>query len=170
MRRTLTLCMFMLALVFAIAAIAAEQPAKPKTTTTKTTTATKTTATKKTAQPAAKSTAKQTSKNIKPAEKKVDKPKKLPKLVDLGRETCIPCKKMVPVLNELRKDYKGQLEVVFINTEKDPDAVDKYKIQMIPTQIFYDANGKEFYRHQGFYSTENIVAKFKEHKIELKKK
>lgn len=108
------------------------------------------------------------------ADKKNPKPpvksatKQLPKLIDLGATKCIPCKMMVPVLDELKKDYKGQLEVQFIDVWKDQSAAKKYKVQSIPTQIFFDANGKEIYRHAGFISKDDIVKAFKDHGVKLK--
>ena len=87
---------------------------------------------------------------------------KLPKLVDLGAKKCIPCKMMAPILDALAKEYKGKLAVEFIDVWQNPDAGDKYGIQSIPTQIFYDADGKEFFRHVGFYPKEDILTRFKE--------
>jgi len=95
--------------------------------------------------------------------------KKLPKLLDLGATKCIPCKMMAPILEELAKEYKGQLEVEFIDVWKNPDAAEKYKIRSIPTQIFFDAAGKEFFRHIGFFSKEDILKTFEKHGIKLKK-
>jgi thioredoxin 1 len=76
---------------------------------------------------------------------------------------------MIPVLEELKKEYAGQLEVEFIDVWKNPDAGKPYGIQMIPTQIFFDASGKELFRHSGFYSKEDILAKWKELGVDLKK-
>ncbi len=86
----------------------------------------------------------------------------LPRLVDLGADKCIPCKMMAPVLAELAKDYPGQLEVVFIDVWKNPGEGQDYRIQLIPTQIFYDATGKERFRHEGFMAKKDILAKWKE--------
>ena len=99
------------------------------------------------------------------------KPKivKLPKLVDLGADKCIPCKMMAPILEELKKDFAGKLEVVFIDVWKNADEGSKYKIRVIPTQIFYNPEGKELFRHEGFYSKEDILAKWKELGYEFKK-
>ena len=94
-------------------------------------------------------------------------PQALPRLVDLGRETCIPCKMMMPVLAELRKEYVGRLSVEFVNTEKDPGAAAQYGIKLIPTQIFFDASGNELFRHEGFYAKEDILAKWKELGVDL---
>lgn len=94
-------------------------------------------------------------------------PKALPRLLDLGATTCIPCKMMTPILDELAKEYKGKLNVDFIDVRKDSAAVEKYGIQAIPTQIFFDAKGKELFRHQGFYAKADILKKFKELGIKL---
>ena len=88
-------------------------------------------------------------------------PQKLPKLLDLGATKCIPCKKMAPILEELKKEYAGKLEVEFIDVWQNPDAAGKYGIQLIPTQIFYDASGKELFRHEGFFGREDILGKWK---------
>jgi thioredoxin 1 len=69
---------------------------------------------------------------------------------------------MAPVLKQLKKEYDGRLEVQFIDVWKEPDAGKAYKISLIPTQIFFDAAGKELFRHEGFISKEDILAKWKE--------
>jgi len=95
--------------------------------------------------------------------------KKLPRLVDLGADKCIPCKMMAPILEELKKDYAGTLNVEFIDVWKNPEAGREYGIRLIPTQIFYDASGKELFRHEGFFSKEDILAKWRELGVELTK-
>jgi len=92
----------------------------------------------------------------------------LPKLLDLGAGKCIPCKMMAPILEELKKEYAGKLEVEFIDVWKNPDAGRQYGIEVIPTQIFYDTNGKELFRHIGFFAKEDILAKWKELGVDLK--
>ena len=94
--------------------------------------------------------------------------KGLPKLLDLGAGKCIPCKMMAPILEQLKKEYAGRLEVEFIDVWKNEAAGEKHKINMIPTQIFFDAAGKELYRHEGFYAKEDILAKWKELGVDLK--
>jgi thioredoxin 1 len=88
--------------------------------------------------------------------------KNLPRLVDLGADKCIPCKMMAPILEELRQEYKGRLEVTFIDVWKNQDAGRQYGIRLIPTQIFFDASGRELYRHEGFMAKEDILAKWRE--------
>jgi len=95
--------------------------------------------------------------------------KKLPRLVDLGADKCIPCKMMAPILEELKKDYAGTFSVEFIDVWKNPDAGREYGIRLIPTQIFYDDSGKELFRHEGFFSREDILARWRELGIELTK-
>ena len=97
-------------------------------------------------------------------------PTKLPKLVDLGADKCIPCKMMAPVLADLKTNYAGRMDVEFIDVWKNPDAGKPYKIKLIPTQIFFDASGKERFRHEGFFGKEDILAKWKELGVDLKGK
>ena len=85
----------------------------------------------------------------------------MPRLVDLGADKCIPCKAMAPILVELRTEYAGRLQVDFIDVWKDPGAGGPYNIYAIPTQIFFDGNGKELTRHEGFISKADILATWK---------
>ena len=87
-----------------------------------------------------------------------------PRLLDLGSKNCIPCKKMAPVLEELRKEYEGKFRVDFVDVwlpENEADAR-RHGIRVIPTQIFFDGSGRELFRHEGFYSKEDILSKWKE--------
>ncbi len=92
---------------------------------------------------------------------------KLPKLLDLGAGKCIPCKMMAPILEELKKEYAGRMEVVFIDVWEKPEAAKPYGIETIPTQIFFDAEGKELFRHVGFFAKDDILAKWKELAVNL---
>ena len=96
---------------------------------------------------------------------RVEKP--IPLLLDLGATKCIPCKMMAPILKELREEYRGRFEVVFIDIWENKEAISRYNVRVIPTQIFFNAGGKELFRHQGFYSKEQIIAKWKEFGINL---
>ncbi len=102
-----------------------------------------------------------------PEAARVEAPKGLPRLVDLGADKCIPCKIMAPILEELKSEYEGTLKVEFIDVWKNPDEAPKYGIKLIPTQIFYDASGKELFRHEGFFSREDILSKWKEFGVDL---
>lgn len=86
----------------------------------------------------------------------------IPKMIDFGADKCVPCKMMAPTLVELREEYNGKIDVVFIDVWKNPTPGRKARIRVIPTQIFYDASGAEVFRHEGYYSKEDILAKWKE--------
>jgi len=118
-------------------------------------------------QVAAKHSKSHTAPQVGPAASASKKTEGLPKLVDVGAAKCIPCKMMAPVLDELAKEYRGKLKVVVIDLSENPEAASKYGVRMIPTQIFYDRSGKEFYRHMGFFSKEDILKTFEEHGIHL---
>ena len=92
---------------------------------------------------------------------------KLPRLLELGSVKCIPCKLMAPILEALKKEYEARLNVEFIDVIQNPELGEKYRIQMIPTQIFYDSSGKELFRHTGFFGKEDILAKWKELGVDL---
>jgi thioredoxin 1 len=92
---------------------------------------------------------------------------KLPKLIDLGADKCIPCKAMAPILAELKKECAGKMNVEFIDVWKNPDAGKAYGIEMIPTQIFFDTSGKELFRHVGFFGKEDILGKWKELGVDM---
>jgi len=92
---------------------------------------------------------------------------KLPKLLDLGATKCIPCKAMAPILEDLKKEYAGRMKVEFIDVWQNEDAGKQYGVNMIPLQIFFDANGKELFRHEGFFGKEDILAKWKELGVDL---
>jgi len=94
----------------------------------------------------------------------------LPVLVDLGADKCVPCKMMKPILEELKSELRGVLKVKFIDVWKNPEIGREYRIRVIPTQIFYDSSGKELFRHEGFFSKEDILNKWKELGVELKKR
>jgi len=79
-------------------------------------------------------------------------------MVDIGAKKCIPCKMMAPIMEELKKEYKGKAAIIFIDVWVDPAQGKKFGIRSIPTQIFYDRGGKEVLRHEGFMDKKSIVA------------
>lgn len=93
---------------------------------------------------------------------------KLPRLVDLGATACQACKKLAPILDELQQEYEGVLVVEFLDVWKDPKAGKEYGIEQIPTQIFFAPDGAELFRHVGFISKEEILAKWAELGYDLK--
>lgn len=87
---------------------------------------------------------------------------KRPRLVDLGATGCKACKALAPILDALREEYKGRLDVEFIDVWKNRSAAQPYGIRVIPTQILYDRDGKELWRHEGFISKEDLQKLFAE--------
>ncbi len=92
------------------------------------------------------------------AEKTVPPPasKALVTFVELGSVNCIPCRAMQPVMRDLEKKFGDQIRVVFYDVWKDDNPAKTYGIQVIPTQVFLDQNGREFHRHEGFYPLAEI--------------
>lgn len=81
-------------------------------------------------------------------------------MVDLGAKKCIPCKMMAPILQELQQEYAARAAVIFIDVWERPEAGPKFALRTIPTQIFYDAQGREITRHEGFLDKQSIVDLF----------
>ena len=84
-----------------------------------------------------------------------------PSVIDLGARTCVQCKKMAPILESLANEYRGRAGVLFIDVHQDNTAAGRFRVQMIPTQIFFDAKGKEVKRHVGFMDKADIVRELK---------
>lgn len=78
--------------------------------------------------------------------------------VELGATWCTPCKLMQPVMRSLESRYGEQLKVIFYNVSsvEERSYAQRYRIRLIPTQVFLDNNGKEFFRHEGFFSETGI--------------
>lgn len=94
-------------------------------------------------------------------------PTPLPRLLELGADKCTACKQMAPILADLKAAYAGQLAVDFIDVWQNADAAKPYGVRIIPLQIFFDAEGRELFRHEGFFAKEDILAKWKELGVDL---
>ena len=84
-----------------------------------------------------------------------------PTVIDLGARSCIPCKKMAPILEGLSKEYQGKANILFIDVREDSAAGNRFKVRMIPTQIFFNAQGKEVNRHIGFMDKADLLKELK---------
>ena len=93
--------------------------------------------------------------------------RQLPKLIDYGAATCTPCKMMAPILEELQSEYLGKVDVVVIDVRKDPQAGREANLRVIPTQVFIATDGRELFRHEGFYPKESIIAKWRQLGFEI---
>ena len=82
-------------------------------------------------------------------------------MIDLGAKSCIPCKMMVPVMKKVEKKYQGKAAIIFIDVWKNKEPAKRFGIRAIPTQIFFDKEGNEIYRHEGFMGETDIDRIFK---------
>ncbi len=89
-----------------------------------------------------------------------------PVVADFGKGTCIPCKMMEPILKKLEEEYAGRASILILDVDEYRSLSRKYRVMMIPTQIFFDSDGKEVYRHQGFMSETAIIVKLKDLGVE----
>lgn len=78
--------------------------------------------------------------------------------IEIGSVNCVPCKMMQPVMKQIEEKYKNQVKVIFYDvwTEKEAPMAQKYGIRVIPTQVFLDNNGNEYYRHEGYFPFEEL--------------
>jgi len=89
-----------------------------------------------------------------------------PTMAEFGASGCVPCDMMQPVLERLRKKYPDQLNVVFVQVRENQLLAARFGIRAIPVQVFYDAKGKEVFRHNGFYAEEDVVKQLKKLGVE----
>lgn len=90
----------------------------------------------------------------------------LPTLADFGHSTCIPCKEMLPLLEELKSEYKGKANILIIDVYDNQELAYQYEIRLIPTQVFFNSQGEEVFRHEGFMDKDSIKKKMKEIGVE----
>lgn len=88
--------------------------------------------------------------------------------IELGSVNCVPCKMMQPIMDEIREEYPQQVEVIFYDvwTPEERQYADEYGIRVIPTQVFLDAEGNEYFRHEGFLPKEQLVEILKQKGVE----
>jgi thioredoxin 1 len=84
--------------------------------------------------------------------------------VEIGSVKCIPCKKMQPIMKEIEQEYAGKVKVVFYDvwTDEGKPYGKKYGIRLIPTQVFLDKDGREYFRHEGYFPKEELVKVLKQ--------
>jgi Thiol:disulfide interchange protein len=85
-----------------------------------------------------------------------------PTFIEIGAKSCIPCQMMQKVMDELRMNYPGKLDIVFHDLEIDHTPAQQYGISVIPTQVLLSPEGEELSRHEGFYPVDEIAAKWRE--------
>ena len=90
--------------------------------------------------------------------KVTQKAKALVTFIELGSDKCVPCIMMRPVMEEIRKQYGDQVQIIFYDvwTEEGQPYARQYRIRAIPTQVFLDAKGEEYFRHEGYFPAEQV--------------
>lgn len=90
--------------------------------------------------------------------------------VELGSVNCIPCKKMQPVMKAIEEKYGEQVKVIFYDVWKADQKkyAEEYGVRLIPTQIFLNKNGKEIFRHEGFFPESDIDKLLQKHGLQPK--
>ena len=79
-------------------------------------------------------------------------------MIDLVAEYCLPCQMMVPILNKIKKNYQEKADIIFIDVHHNREQALRFGVRVLPTQIFFDANQKEVFRHEGFMGEQEIVS------------
>ena len=102
--------------------------------------------------------------NAQDGKNKKDQAKYKVTFIELGSTRCIPCQQMQPVMKSVEEKYGRQVKVVFhdVWTEAGAPYGKQYNIEAIPTQVFLDESGKEFFRHVGYFPEEELVKVLRE--------
>jgi thioredoxin 1 len=87
-------------------------------------------------------------------------------VVEFGAGTCVACVKMKPIIIELQSEYKDRANVLLIDVGEHRELTPKYKIMLIPTQVFFDQGGKEIYRHVGFLPKDSLLVHLRQAGLE----
>lgn len=90
-----------------------------------------------------------------------------PRLLEIGSTNCLACVEMAKVLDALRASQGARLQVDFADVYQQPEIASNHKVTMIPTQILFDAAGKEIFRHTGYFAHDDILAKFRDLGVKL---
>lgn len=79
--------------------------------------------------------------------------------IELGSVRCIPCQKMQPVIKSVEEKYGDQVKVIFYDvwTPQGKEDAKQFDFDGIPTQLFLDENGREYFRHVGFFPEDELV-------------
>jgi thioredoxin 1 len=88
-----------------------------------------------------------------------------PILYDFGSGRCYSCQQMEKILQAVKERYGSQVDIRLVYVEKDKDLARRYKVVLIPTQVFVDASGKEVFRHMGLFPQDKLVEKLQELKF-----
>jgi thioredoxin 1 len=89
-----------------------------------------------------------------------------PVIIALGAGTCAPCQMLQPFLKELILEYKDIVDIIYIDVNKERNKAMNFPLQVIPTQFFFDKNRNETFRHEGYFSKEEIKEQLKKRPLQ----
>ena len=78
-------------------------------------------------------------------------------MLNVGVEICLSCQRMMSIIKELEREYRGKVAVIYVELPKHREVSAKYELRSVPTQIFFDKGGKEKFRHEGYLSKKRCV-------------
>ena len=89
--------------------------------------------------------------------------------IELGSVRCIPCQQMQIVMKSIKAKYGKEVKIDFhdVWTEAGKPYGVKYGIEAIPTQVFLDETGKEYFRHVGYFPEEELVKVLQQKGVKL---
>lgn len=85
-----------------------------------------------------------------------------PTVAEFGANACASCREMKTILGELKRTHGGRYAVVEIDIVRQREFIAPHRIQLMPTQIFFDAQGRETGRHLGKLELDGIVRRLEE--------
>jgi len=82
-----------------------------------------------------------------------------PTVIEFGASACASCKEMKVILDELRRTHGEQIGIAEVDLIKQREVIPRYRIQVMPTQVFFDGQGRETGRHVGVIDGPGILAR-----------
>ncbi|MEJ2671958.1 MAG: thioredoxin family protein [Deltaproteobacteria bacterium] len=91
--------------------------------------------------------------------------KALPVLLEFGRKGCNICQRSESIVQAVKDQYPGRFEVRRFYINQEQSWFYRYKVAIVPSQVFLDAEGREVYRHAGVFKIDDLIRKLRELKF-----
>ncbi len=88
-----------------------------------------------------------------------------PEILEFDRKFCPVCKESELIIQAMQAQYPGQFAVRRLYIDEEESYFRRYRVAIVPTQIFLDAAGKEVFRHEGVFAREKLLEKLRELKF-----
>ncbi len=86
----------------------------------------------------------------------------VPTLIQFSSDSCVYCKEMEPIIEDLGQEYEGRVIIKLVNVNENTEEAKENKIRVVPTQVFFNAQGEGVARHEGYMTKEEILEVFQE--------